>query len=266
MGRNNIIIYTAISNDYDNLRDPLEITPNADYICFSDTGNQESDIWEIREFPNDNLDPVRKCRYVKALSHKVFLDYDYSVWIDGNILIKKDLTSLIKKYLIEQKENFVTFKHPTRNCIYREAESCKYQNKDDEFIINKQVNYYKKEDYPSNNGLLESRVILRKNHSDKLFKTMSDWWHEINNKSRRDQLSFNYVAWKNNFSYNYFENYIIKNSYFDLLGHNQKGFKKIRQVIREYIFLNRNKSKLNKYIYKNSKMIWRNLNKVLKNV
>ena len=28
---------------------------------------------------------------------------------------------------------------------------------------------------------------------------MEDWWKIVSTQSKRDQLSFNYVAWKNNF-------------------------------------------------------------------
>lgn len=264
--KNKIVIYTAISNDYDVLNDPLELTPDADYVCFTDTFNQESNVWEFREFPNNKLDFVRKCRYVKILSHKLFSDYDYSLWIDGNIIIKKDLTPLIKKHIKNKNEKFITFKHPYRNCIYKEAKACVSQDKDDKLVISKQIDLYKSKGYPSDNSLVESRVILRKHNNEFVKKTMNDWWSEINTKSRRDQLSFNYVAWKNDFSYSYFKNYIKENKYFDLLGHNEKGLKKIKQIIRKYIFLNRNKSTFHNYVYKIFRLIWRNLKKVINNV
>jgi hypothetical protein len=43
---------------------------------------------------------------------------------------------------------------------------------------------------------------------------MEDWWTEIKYGSRRDQLSFNYVAWKNNLKFNYIEGDSRDNKYF----------------------------------------------------
>ncbi len=44
-------------------------------------------------------------------------------------------------------------------------------------------------------------MIFRKNKDEKLMKVMEDWWDEILNNGRRDQLSFCYVCWKNNFEF-----------------------------------------------------------------
>ena len=51
---------------------------------------------------------------------------------------------------------------------------------------------------------------------------MEDWWTEIKYGSRRDQLSFNYIAWKNNFKFNYLEGDSRKNEYFLQTGPHQK--------------------------------------------
>jgi hypothetical protein len=34
---------------------------------------------------------------------------------------------------------------------------------------------------------------------------MEDWWIEIKYGSKRDQLSFNYIAWKNGFNFVYLQ-------------------------------------------------------------
>jgi len=47
---------------------------------------------------------------------------------------------------------------------------------------------------------------------------MEDWWTEIKYGSRRDQLSFDYVAWKNEFEYRFLEGDSRKNKHFVQTG------------------------------------------------
>ena len=51
---------------------------------------------------------------------------------------------------------------------------------------------------------------------------MEDWWLEIKHNSRRDQLSFNYIAWKNNFNFKYLDGDSRKNKYFLQTGRHKK--------------------------------------------
>ena len=88
--------------------------------------------------------------------------------------------------------------------------------------MKKQVERYKIEGYPENLGLSECTVILRR-HTNQIKEFNEAWWEEIKNGSRRDQLSFDYVARKMNLKVNYFaghlraENYLFKRNF-----HNKK--------------------------------------------
>ena len=61
-------------------------------------------------------------------------------------------------------------------------------------------------------------VLFRRHNEKDCIKTMEDWWTEIKHNSKRDQLSFNYVAWKNNFKYNYLDGDVRTNHYFLNMG------------------------------------------------
>lgn len=254
----NIIIYTAISNNYDTLKEPVEITPNADYVCFSDTDNQNSDIWKIKSFPKDNLDPVRKCRYVKILPHKIFSEYEYSIWVDASIVIKKDLTKLIKKHFDSKNNKLILSKHPKRDCIYEEANICLKKNKDNKYKIRKQIEFYKNKNYPENNGLVETGVILRKHNNKKIKKIMNDWWELIIKFSSRDQLSFNYATWVNDFSYNLLKiNFRdINDPYFELFFHKTYGLNKLINYLNDFVVKNKDKNKFHSKLYEYSKLLW----------
>ena len=91
--------------------------------------------------------------------------------------------------------------------------------KDKPEFIKKQIEKYKKEDYPRDNGMLIAMELVRRHNEMDVVKTMEHWWKEIENHSRRDQISFNYVAWKNKLKFNYIYKDSIENVYFKQLMH-----------------------------------------------
>lgn len=83
-----ITAYTAILNDYDNLRTPRSIG-GGKYVCFSDRPRFVPP-WECQGFPQLFDDPARNCRIPKCLPH-LLLDTDVSVYMDGAFLPLVDL-------------------------------------------------------------------------------------------------------------------------------------------------------------------------------
>ena len=51
---------------------------------------------------------------------------------------------------------------------------------------------------------------------------MEEWWNEIKYYSKRDQLSFNYVAWNQNFNFNYIPGQTRNNTFFSYRKHDNK--------------------------------------------
>ncbi|ASS96791.1 glycosyltransferase domain-containing protein [Peribacillus simplex] len=212
-----IVVYTAISNNYDSLRLPITESKDIDFICFTDNDHLKSDKWKIIKIEDQNLDPVRLAKKVKVLPHLFLSEYDFSFWVDANFLITHDLNELFNTYL--NKEQIACFQHPYRNCIYEEAEACKDLKRDKKSIIEKQMSKYQSLKYPEKNGLISSGGILRQHNDPKIIKLSEDWWKEIVQFSIRDQLSFNYAAWKNKIQYTVINESIENNKYFKIKGH-----------------------------------------------
>jgi len=255
---NDIVVYTAIANNYDDLIDPKFISNNIDYYCFTDDISMESEVWNLLEFPKDDLNSTYKNRLVKMLPHKYFSEYRYSVYIDGNIDILGDIEKLVNEYLVEREYKLAVPKHPQRNCLFEEAEACIKFRKDNAEIINKQIREYKKENFPNNLDLTENNIIFRKHNDPEVVNLMEDWWNEFNKFSQRDQLSFLYVIWKNNFDYlPMLINSREENEYFRIRGHRKTGFRRIWQLIK----IHRDKNKINKYLYNILKSIKNKLDK-----
>src|ERR1035437_7760368 len=182
------IIYTAISKNYDTLKEPAVITPGWEYICFSNDKNLTSKIWTIiyRDF-NDTKD-------MREIKIKVpFTKFKTVIWIDGSICINCDLDVFMTQY---HKKDFTLLKHNLRDCIYEEAEACINRRKDDEKVIREQMQKYKNSGYPRRRGLVATGVIIR-NNTDEVRNFCNEWFEEVKNHSKQDQLSFNYVAYHN---------------------------------------------------------------------
>lgn len=196
--KNTKVIYTCITGGYDTLDDPSFVSEGFDYICFTDNPNQKSNVWEIRPIPEEllSLSKVRQQRYIKINPHKYLSEYELSIWVDGKINVIGDLNKLVK-YCKEPGCYIYAPLHPQRNCIYDELKACVNAKKDDPDIMRKQIKEYEEEGFPRNFGLLQSNILIRHHNNEKCISFMQQWWREVRMKSFRDQLSFNYVSWKN---------------------------------------------------------------------
>jgi len=223
---NKKVIYTCITGGYDKLEDPKVISEGFDYICFTDIPF-ESEIWQMRSIPSelDYLSNVKKQRNIKINPHKYLSEYDFSVWIDGSITIKGDVNLYIEKYCKEDDVSIYIPKHPARNCIYEESKAVIRLKKDTKENVNKQISIYAKEGFPKNYGLVQSGIIFRYHNNEDCIRLMEAWWKEVEQYSHRDQLSFNYVLWKNpDIKIVYLDKNLFNSEYFKWSG-SHKGKK-----------------------------------------
>jgi len=196
------VVYTCITGNYDDLSDHSYISPDWDYVCFTDNQsirNNNNLSWNMRSLSFDRLDGSRNQRWHKLHPHTLFPDYQNSFWVDANIdILKKDVFDDVDNAM--GKGDLISIAlHPFRNCIYEELDACIERGKDDSEVMREQVGIMKKDGFPRRNGLFETNLIFRKHNDKKVIKIMEDWWQWIRDYSKRDQLSFTYVLWKNNF-------------------------------------------------------------------
>lgn len=213
MNASSIVVYTAITKGYDNLNRPWPLwQKEAAFTAFLETP-QPTRGWEIRPIYRRFQDPCRNAKIHKILSHKYFPDAEYSIWIDGSIKVTSELpvSEWIKLYL--QNCDLAVYRHRLRNCLYQEAHACISGGLDEPRVIHRQMEKYSDEGYPPNNGLAECTILFRR-HSRAVQKFNEAWYHEITTGSRRDQLSFNYVARKLGLNFNYLPKSLWKNPHF----------------------------------------------------
>ena len=100
--------------------------------------------------------------------------------------------------------------------------------------VDPQIERYRKEGFPKNYGLLQSNIMLRKHNEEDCVRFMEQWFEELKNGSHRDQLSFNYVAWKNeDIKIFYLDKTIYRSQWFNWgAGHKKSIVKTSSTVIK----------------------------------
>tara|TARA_R100000995_G_scaffold35157_1_gene15982 strand:- start:1417 stop:2163 length:747 start_codon:yes stop_codon:yes gene_type:complete len=238
----NIVVYTAIFGDYDDLYEPLVRPKNVDFVCFTDNKNLKSDVWDVRYcipyYYNYGLKnpSVRNARKYKALPHRFLSDYEYSIWVDGNATCRGDVNTLVDDYL--KQYNMAVYDKMSCvldpwNCIYEEANRIFWFGqrnlkldptkgikafKDDPELIKKQCIKYQNEGFPAEIGLLSAMVLVRRHNESDVIKVGEMWWEEMKYHSHLDQMSFNYVAWKQNFKFNWIKEDVRNCTHFKNMG------------------------------------------------
>ena len=198
--KDRIAVYTVIINGYDNLLEPKFVADNCDYYLISDgVKPPENSVWKQRNIPDSikeellNMNPTYVNRYLKMLPHLVFPDYDYSVYLDGNIQIITDPTEFINRL---PKCGVSIHKHITRDCVYDEADAIILQKKAPEKPMKELVKFLKKEKMPRNYGMLECGVLVRDHKNPQCIQIMEDWWKMFQRFPYRDQMLLPYVLYK----------------------------------------------------------------------
>ena len=211
-----VVVYTAIFGGKDRLKEVPKF-PGVDYICFTDDQKLTSKTWKVIKVKGQFDEPRRCAKIYKILPHRFLQEYDFSLWVDGTQTPVIDVRFLIAKFLA--KDDIAFFAHPLRGCIYEEMQACIRYNKDDAKVIRKQEEKYRTANYPQNHGLIEGTVILRRHNSPKVKEAMEQWWQELNEFGLRDQLSFNYIAYRNNLNYCTIPGHAYDNHFFKFEEH-----------------------------------------------
>lgn len=192
-----IAIYTAIFGTYDKINIPYCRPDNCDYYIFTDQDiNRYSNVWKKKEINLSELDGLsnaQKNRYLKMHPHKLFPDYNYSIYVDGNVLIINDLTEYVNRL---NDIGIGLHTHDARSCVYEELEAIAKSKRETTENIKAHIEHLHDQKMPINYGLLQCNVIVREHHNKICVNVMEQWWDEYIRYTKRDQVSLPYVLYK----------------------------------------------------------------------
>ena len=195
-----VVVYTAILGNYDELRSPLVVDPDLDYMAFVDDWITEVPApWVRIPYSDDPRGPRLTAKFIKTHPHLLCPQYEVSVWIDGAFRIRDVRSDSVNALLDGQ--DMALFPHPERDCAYDEAEVVRQRGLDSPDAIDRMVGILKSRSYPRRAGLLAAGLMIRRHNEPHVVNAMEEWWRLISTGSVRDQLSLNFVIWQLGLSY-----------------------------------------------------------------
>lgn len=211
------VVYTAITGNYDSLKDPLFTDDNLSYVCITNNVNIKSGIWDVKYIEDNHMDNIHLARHIKMNPHVYFPDYEISIWVDGKFRILDDLRVYAARY--RRQSNILCFPHPERSCICDELAACILWTNGINKSMIMQVADYLKEGFPTHYGLYDTGCIVRFHNDASVKRVMKQWEDEVTKYSFRDQLSFPYVCWKNGYTPDICDLDIGRNHWLSYKGH-----------------------------------------------
>jgi Protein of unknown function (DUF616) len=187
-----VIAYTVVVGDYDRLQAPLIVEPDIDYVAVTDsTSGSLPAPWRGMPLRHRDRNARMTARWHKLHPHILFPDHDVSLYLDGNICLKREIRGLVEQ--MSGIARMALFRHPERGCPYEEAEVIKRYRLDDPAIVDIQMAYYRRLGYPANRGLFAGSIQIRRHRDRELAAFLEDWWRQLKVFSQRDQLSLNFM-------------------------------------------------------------------------
>ncbi|KAF9621662.1 hypothetical protein IFM89_025573 [Coptis chinensis] len=218
------VVASGIFDGYDTPHQPSNISPRSQKLfCFlmvvdeksfnfikknltvryDSDGGKWVGIWRLIVLHYPPYDePRRNGKVPKILTHRLFPQAQYSIWIDGKMELIVDPLLMLERYLWRGKHTFAIARHKHHQSIYEEADAIKRRKRYARPLIDIQIKIYRYEGMepwsPSKRTISdvpEGAVIIREHTAlNNLFSCL--WFNEVNLFTPRDQLSFGYALYR----------------------------------------------------------------------
>lgn len=209
------VVYTVLFGDNEAL---IEQTcanrTGIEFICFTDSDRLSSERWRIERVATLGIDSARESRRPKLMPHLFLGAYGESLYIDNRIILKTDPADIFDRFLARGAPDFAVPPHPWRKCAYDEAEAVVAGGIDDERRVREQMTTYRRAGFPAKAGLNASGFLLRRHNAPAIRDFGERWFAHVLRYSKRDQLSFNFLAWREGFTFGTVDLRVDDNSLF----------------------------------------------------
>ena len=190
---NDIVVFTGVFGKPDVFLQPAVLLDEVEAVCYTDLDFVGESAYRMIHVDLDSLSPPKRNRRVKIYWPEIFDCFDYSLYLDSSVELRVDPRELIQ--FLEPGSDIAVFRHPDRDCAYREGRVCVKMGLADRGVMHRQLTAYRRARFLPGFGLWACTVILR-NHTPRMADFSRRWWHEVERHSHRDQVSFPYVVWE----------------------------------------------------------------------
>ncbi|KAJ6935523.1 hypothetical protein NC652_010515 [Populus alba x Populus x berolinensis] len=158
-----VVVASAIFGAFDDIQQPHNISEySKNTVCFFMFVDEETEaylknnsglddsrkigLWRIVVVHNlPYADGRRNGKVPKLLSHRMFPNARFSLWIDGKLELLVDPYQILERHLWRKNATFAISRHYRRFDVFMEAEANKAAGKYENASIDFQVEFYKKE-------------------------------------------------------------------------------------------------------------------------
>ncbi|KAK8987332.1 hypothetical protein V6N11_027085 [Hibiscus sabdariffa] len=160
-------------------------------------------IWRLIPLKHPPYDePRRNGKVPKILTHRLFPEAQYSIWVDGKMELIVDPLLILERYLWRDKHTYAIAQHKHHRSIYEEADANKRRKRYARPLIDLQMMIYYYEGMEpwslkknTVSDVPEGAIIIREHTAlNNLFNCL--WFNEVNLFTPRDQLSFGYIVYR----------------------------------------------------------------------
>lgn len=196
------VVYTVVISAYDVLVLHSFISPDWDYVCFTDSESLLSlgfyGVWNVKPLHHREKSDALTNRWHKTHPHILFPQRERSIYVDANIDIKTDF--LFAQIERRKESPLLITAHSLRFCIYEEIKICRKKKKETRENTEKIRQMLKNAGFPKNYGLTENCIVYRRHNDRDIISLMEEWWTILSEVSHRDQLSLSFLLWKRGIS------------------------------------------------------------------
>ena len=191
--KDQLIIYTSITNWYDTIPDDMYYDPEVKYVCFTDGKVEKKGAWEFRDIPKfvydevDN-DPRRLSAFAKICPHKLFPYGSKTVWLDGCYVHTKEWVDKSKEILKEVPLTHML--HPHRFTFHNEIMEGFGANFNSREQMLELVHALQKVNYNFKQYYSPVLTCIWRQIDDEMAEFHDLWWKYSKIGSNRDQISF----------------------------------------------------------------------------
>lgn len=210
------VIYTVNLGQYDRFH-RIKVPEGWDFVYFvnpTPTFLERSRMGrrcQFRILDSENYPPRLLSRLPKIMPHRFFPEYDYSIYMDADVILLDDPTDLCSQL---GWPKMATAFHPNRVNALDEIQECINRGRADLHQLKLQLEKYsRKSSYIAKAGLTHNSVIFRRVNDLDVIRISEAWWKQLLSYTHRDQASLAYICAISGFEVKKY-NLDLRNKYF----------------------------------------------------
>ena len=222
------IIYTAITGNYDTIKQPLVVEEGVEYILFTNNPEiNDAGVWKVVQIPSEQWqgrtereNNILLSRKVKMLPYKYLsVDVEWSIYIDADMLIKGPFAQLLND--LREDTLFAACRHSYCGSVREEIEDLVAKGMVDATQIENQWQRYAEWGFEDDLGISENGLLIRRHNDARVAQLMELWWEEYQKGCLRDQVSLMPCMYRTGFMpyFLFIEMDIRNNNFVEVMSH-----------------------------------------------